>query len=723
MYFQSARPRCDGRERQQLTLSPRALGPELNPCENPPVANFKQSKAHKSLVDLRSSTLRNLLDASKVESPIEPFPPGHTPKNGLPRLSKPSSIDISPLAGVRSRAELANTGSSSPKKKTPLPLHEASSFKAKPSTPNTAETDPSFATQYHTISVAKTPVLHTEIKANGYKQCQEAGDSDKTLACTQTKQFGKAKNGASVGKNAFIIPDLEDLVYKPSKRKAKVNFLDGPCHSSTNHPNEDKSLKQTTSLSDCLKSTQKLLALGVSNTITNSVEKPVAKCPTLLPSDEGLITTTTDEINKDAVEDVISPISEAAIDAGTTTSSAEIAIERTQSLRLPAGKQTLVQIVEAVKLEHNTKPRIAVSLLRGDAQEFIPGQAYSPSIGSPEGSFSESPLKPPYNARMNVRSTTHPAALQMAGARPQRPVPSPSVTHPLPHLHPFHGIAGPYKYSPQKSSPVISSNGDQPTSRESTLPRCDVLELDPNTLQPVNYPGHTPLEWREMAQAIRDLNRKVITNPIPFGIEARARFHQPGKYTSWRGGDMASESDELSICSNRSSNCGHCGSTSHALERCPHPPLFSSGIRQHLTLNRYLHTAHWKRKSSQAYIESRVLLRAGPFDMPDPATPLACVIASEPHSEAEVTRAVDCIVEYLRAEGKSLDFDWRGYWMADFSQCPFMWALRPVDDRGLMYLVFNPTGSMVMRELIVTAEEALKGMGQKLEAEKVSSGE
>jgi len=147
--------------------------------------------------------------------------------------------------------------------------------------------------------------------------------------------------------------------------------------------------------------------------------------------------------------------------------------------------------------------------------------------------------------------------------------------------------------------------------------------------------------------------------------------------------------------------------------------LFALDVPQHLTLDRYLRTAHWHVKVSLAYIESRALLRTAQFD---PAAPLTCVIAPDLHSEAEVARAVDCIVEHLRAEGKSLDFDWRGYWMVDFSQCPFMWALRPVDDRGVMYLVFNPTGSVAVRELIVTAEEALKGGDTKLEAEDVSSG-
>ena len=322
--------------------------------------------------------------------------------------------------------------------------------------------------------------------------------------------------------------------------------------------------------------------------------------------------------------------------------------------------------------QDNTTP--TANPLRGDAEEFIPGQPYPPSIGSPKGSFSESPATPPHDARMKARSTSHPAA------RPQHPThlfPSEWATI-SPHQHPFPAIAGPCKYSPPKCSPA---------SRKPSPPHCDVLELDPNTLQPVGYPGHTPLEWREMAQAIHDLNRKLNTDPIPLSSD--------------------------------SSRCAHCGRASHALKDCRHPPLFALDVPQHLTLDRYLRTAHWNVKASLAYIESRALLWTAPCD---PAAPLTCLVAPDLHSEAEVARAVDCVVEHLRAERKSLDFDWRGYWMVDFSQCPFMWALRPVDDRGVMYLVFNPTGSVAVRELIVTAEEALKGGDTKPEAEEVSSG-
>jgi hypothetical protein len=450
------------------------------------------------------------------------------------------------------------------------------------------------------------------------------------------------------------------------------------------------------------------------DTITKTVENLVAKHPILLASDEDLVTNTADEINSDTVDDVVSPILEAAFDTGTTTSSPEITVERRRPLRLSAGKQARVPTVEAVKAEHNTTPRIASSSLRGNAEEFIPGQAYSPSIGSPEESFSKSSSTPLYDVRMDARSTSHPAALQMTGARPQHPVPSPRVIQLFPskwatrspRQHPFPAIAGPYKYSRPKSSPA---------SRERSPPRCDVLELDPNTLQPVGYPGHTALEWREMAQAIHDLNRKLNTDPIPLGIEARTRFHQPGKSASKRAGDMAYEGGAGDL-SGESSHCAHCGKDSHDLEDCPHPPLFAPSVRQHLTLDRYLRTAHWNRKTSRAYIESQ--LQAAPFDL---AAPLACVIAPDSHSEEEVARAVDCVAEYLRAEEKSLDFDWKGYWMVDFSQCPFMWALRPVDDGGVLYLVFNPTGSVVVRELVVTAEEALKRGDKWLEAERPSS--
>jgi len=82
--------------------------------------------------------------------------------------------------------------------------------------------------------------------------------------------------------------------------------------------------------------------------------------------------------------------------------------------------------------------------------------------------------------------------------------------------------------------------------------------------------------------------------------------------------------------------------------------------------------------------------------------------------------AVECVATHLRAEGKPVDFDWRGYWMVDFSQCPFMWGLRPVDDRGKMYLVFNPTGSVAVRELVLTAEEALKRRDKSVKVEEAS---
>ena len=154
----------------------------------------------------------------------------------------------------------------------------------------------------------------------------------------------------------------------------------------------------------------------------HTVEKLVAKRPILLASDEKLVTITADEINTDTVADVVSPISETAFDTATTTSSPEIIVERTRLLHLSAGKQAKARTVEAVKAEHKTTPRIAASPLRGDAEEFIPRQAYSPSIGSPEGSFLESPSTTPYNVRMDARSTSHPAALQTVSARPQHTV-------------------------------------------------------------------------------------------------------------------------------------------------------------------------------------------------------------------------------------------------------------------------------------------------------------
>lgn len=49
-----------------------------------------------------------------------------------------------------------------------------------------------------------------------------------------------------------------------------------------------------------------------------------------------------------------------------------------------------------------------------------------------------------------------------------------------------------------------------------------------------------------------------------------------------------------------------------------------------------------------------------------------------------------------------------------------MWGLRPVDDRGKMYLVFNPTGSVAVRELVLTAEEALKRRDKSVKVEEAS---
>jgi hypothetical protein len=157
--------------------------------------------------------------------------------------------------------------------------------------------------------------------------------------------------------------------------------------------------------------------------------------------------------------------------------------------------------------------------------------------------------------------------------------------------------------------------------------------------------------------------------------------------------------------------CLHCGSPSHSIEKCEKPPVFNSNIPQHVTLSKYLQTAHWKQKAVAVQINYRDLLASSPFLPPDWTAPFTCTICPERHSNDEVAQVIECIVAYLRARGEEPEFDWKGFWVGDFSQCPTIWALRPVEDPTKLYLAFNPMGNVAIRELVVTAEEALKAGG------------
>lgn len=258
--------------------------------------------------------------------------------------------------------------------------------------------------------------------------------------------------------------------------------------------------------------------------------------------------------------------------------------------------------------------------------------------------------------------------------------------------------------------------------RERNPVQCEILSLD-DTHQPAGYPGHTPLEWREISLAIADYNRKRNISPIPFGVDARARFFQPGKAVPpVRGGYAAPETQRMEIpclCGNEENHllrfhrdkCLHCGSPSHSVDKCENPPVFNSDTPQHVTLSKYLRTAHWKRKAVAVQINYRELLTTSPFLPPNLTAPFTCTICPERHSNDEVAQVIECIVAYLRGRGEEPGFDWKGFWVGDFSQCPTIWALRPVGDPMKLYLALNPIGNVAIRELVVTAEEALKAGG------------
>jgi len=277
------------------------------------------------------------------------------------------------------------------------------------------------------------------------------------------------------------------------------------------------------------------------------------------------------------------------------------------------------------------------------------------------------------------------------------------------------GLTAPYRYIPSG----VPSNGIIDPARVIGLQRadwrvknpipCDILSVDENTLQPSGYPGHTALEWREISLAIADYNRKQGASPIPTGVDARARFFQPGRgrappTTPLRGGGAdAPPAPPRCLCGGpdlhasapqgSAPRCLHCGSGGHALAACTAPPLFGGGAPQHATLARYLRTAGWRARAGGA--------------------PPACRVCPARHAAEEVALVVERVVRALAAAGEDPPaFDWRGFWVADFSQCPVVWALRPVDRPARLFVALNPVGNVAVQELVVAAGEALKAAGR-----------
>jgi len=757
-----------GQQRLSFQTHPAADSPDL--ADSPSTMQMKpspSSMSRKSLADMRRAALCEFINSSMGEDDSAQVGDGRLLGSQLPQAStsrhgKRMSLDHTLLSQGRSRGDSSSSlGSPIAPKKTNIPSPGSGLPKSKLST----------SPGQGTVTKARAPILQTELRAIRHKQTHSVDSASRPLGSGLTI---KHKSRLSIEKTTSGVAHLEDLFYSPPGRKSKATpagilhaaessaFLQAPKQSSSpfhSPARSDVSFKTAVELMDvdvpgvCKSSDSQQNEIrprlsSDQNVLDSRDSSSTRQRPSLQIITKGLEKLSVDENNEVerecangvALTDFASPSS--AVSEMTTSSSIDIVVDRTSELGPPSVQHKPLSYAKATPKHLREEQPVNPSPLRADAVEFVPGQAFSPtptyqidySVRSPQATVTAFAVNLPDTA-VSLPGIARPPYAGTTGS------PSSSVSQNwLPSMPP--GLTAPYRYIPSG----VPSHGIIDPSRVVGLQRadwreknpvpCDILSIDENTLQPTGYPGHTPLEWREISLAISDYKRRCTPPPIPLGVESRARFFQPGRRVTTpiaipiRGGGSSSDTQADTVaeppclCGNTSLHapkpsavpepprCLHCGSSAHTLTACPQPPLFAAGAPQHVTLARYLRTAHWRARVSAAAHPPRSASSPAPA-AGDDAAAFACAVCPGRHAPEEVALVVERVVAALRRAGEHPPrFDWRAFWVADFSLCPVAWALRPVDCPARLFVALNPTGNVAVRELVVAAGEALRGMAR-----------
>jgi len=734
-------------KQQRLSLQTQlATNPQSADCpSHVEMKPLPPSMSRKSLADMRSAALKEFANSSMdKDEPVlceagKTFA-GKLPESTIPRHNQRMSLDHTLLSLGRNRGDSSSSlGSPITLKKTNISSPGSVSPKSKLPT----------SVGHATVTKAKAPVLQTELRANRHKQSHSVDSVSNPLAGSLTIKNKSRPSNEIITSGAS---HLEDLFYSPPDRKSKDTLtndstipmlessasLQAPkqCSSPLHSPTRSN-LSFKTALkpmdhdfpgASTRLDTQKMEIrprLSADRNVTGrGVSSPIRRRPNLQIVTEGLTKLGVDEsggTEREWASEValtnFTPPTSVVSDTATTSSSIDNVVDRTSRSGLRLGQRKPLNETNATPKHIHDEQCVNPSPLRPDAMEFVPGRAFSPTPAYRSDCFTGSPPIPvssgsTYTVDSSVAATIPLPAIAQSLYADIMTLPSPDLPQNwLPTMLP--GLTAPYRYIPSG----VPSHGIIDPSRVIGLQRadwraknpvpCDILSVDENTLQPAGYPGHTALEWREISLAIADYNRKQGASPIPTGVDARARFFQPGRAPAatampLRGGGSAAPAPARCLCGGpalhapqhhaSAPRCLHCGSSGHALSACTAPPLFSGTAPQHATLARYLRTAGWRARAGGA--------------------PTACAVCPARHAAEEVALVVERVVRALAAAGEDPPaFDWRGFWVADFSQCPVVWALRPVDQPGRLFVALNPVGNVAVRELVVAAGEALKATG------------
>lgn len=252
------------------------------------------------------------------------------------------------------------------------------------------------------MTKARAPVLQTELRANRYKQNHSSEQTSKTLP-------SKRKNRPSTQKITNGASHLEDLFYSPPDRKTKVTLIHVPPLPKANSgPLE--TAKPATSSSPARSDSSFTTALEpvefeveavahakdpagsdvwqhvsvARHAITAGDSSPTPKGRSLRILTNDFANLSTQENCKhtetQGPEKLLSPTSEVS-EASTTASSIEVIVD---CVIVPNQDrpQPSVQSDTTPDARRGEVEPAHSSPLRAEAQEFVPGQAFSPSTGS-----------------------------------------------------------------------------------------------------------------------------------------------------------------------------------------------------------------------------------------------------------------------------------------------------------------------------------------------------
>lgn len=333
------------------------------------------------------------------------------PEATFPRMAKRPSLDTTFLRRGRAGSVSSVGTPTSPKKKTLSPIQGSVSPKNK-----------SAISGHATVTRARAPVLQTELRANRHKQNHPAELTSKTLP-------NKHKSRPSTEKVTSGVSHLEDLFYTPPDRKTKATLIQAPAlpkapsrpleiaKPATNSSPARSDSSFTTALEpvefevEAVAYAKDPVGMDIWEHVSVARHAVNAGDSSPTPKGRGLRILTEQFANlstqedcktgaAESLENLVSPTSEVS-EASTATSSIEVIVERAKVpgqdlVRLPKESST-TPCAKREEVEH-AHP----SPLRAEAQEFVPGQAFSPSAGS----WSNGGSSPVTNASADTVSKT-----------------------------------------------------------------------------------------------------------------------------------------------------------------------------------------------------------------------------------------------------------------------------------------------------------------------------